>query len=99
MKIRYRPAALGQLDNIFDYIAQHNQSAAQRVIARIKASIDRLATLSYSARVSAVPGIRELPVVRYPYIVFYSVDEATQEIWVLRIRHTSQNPAHHLDEL
>jgi plasmid stabilization system protein ParE len=44
-----------------------------------------------------VPGIRELPIARYPYIVFYAVDDRAQEIHILRVRHTSQDPAHHLD--
>jgi len=35
--------------------------------------------------------------VRYPYIVFYAVDEDRREVLILRVRHTSQDPAHHLD--
>jgi plasmid stabilization system protein ParE len=45
----------------------------------------------------AIADIRELPIVRYPYIVFYAVDEPADEILILRVRHTSQDPAHHLD--
>jgi plasmid stabilization system protein ParE len=35
--------------------------------------------------------------VRYPYIVFYTVDAPAEEVLILRVRHTSQDPAHHLD--
>lgn len=97
MKVRYRPTALAQIDAIFAFISERNPSAADRALATIKRSIDRLAEFPYSARSSEVPGIRELPIVRYPYIVFYTVDEAAREVHVLRVRHTSQDPEHHLD--
>jgi toxin ParE1/3/4 len=96
-RIRYRPTALAQLDATFDYIATHNGLAAHRVVAYIKHSIDRLADFPYSARPSEAPDIRELSIVRYPYIVFYSVDEDKREVLILRVRHASQDPAHHLD--
>jgi len=96
-KIRYRPTALAQLDAIFTYIATHNRPAAHRVIAYMKRSIGRLADFPYSARPSEIPDIRELPIVRYPYIVFYTIDEDRREVLILRVRHTSQDPAHHLD--
>jgi len=97
VKVRYRPTALAQIDAIFNYIASHSPAAADKVVRTIKKSIERLADFPYSARPSKVPGIRELPIVRYPYIVFYAVDEHAQEVHILRVRHTSQDPAHHLD--
>jgi toxin ParE1/3/4 len=69
-----------------------------RVIARIKRSIDQLADFPYSGRRSEIADIRELPIVRYPYIVFYAVDEPADQVLILRVRHTSQDPAHHLDD-
>jgi addiction module RelE/StbE family toxin len=96
-KIRYRPTALAQLDAIFAYIGTHNRPAARRVIVYIQRSIGRLADFHYSARPSEIPDIRELPIVRYPYIVFYAVDEDKHEVLILRVRHTSQDPAHYLD--
>lgn len=99
MRLRYRPTALAQLDSIFAYVAGHNPRAAGRVLATIKRSIDRLADFPYSGRASEVTDIRELPIVRYPYIVFYAVDDAAGEVLILRVRHTSRDPARHLDEL
>jgi addiction module RelE/StbE family toxin len=97
VKVRYRPTALAQLDAIFNYVAAHNRPAAQRVIDTIKRSIDRLADFPRSAKPSEIPSIREMPIVRYPYVVFYTVDDAAQEVHILRVRHTSQDPEHHLD--
>jgi plasmid stabilization system protein ParE len=81
----------------FGTLAADNPTAAIKVIRSIKNSIERLAEFPYGGRSSEVPGIRELPVVRYPYIVFYSIDVPRDEVQILRVRHTSQNPAHHLD--
>ena len=97
MRIRYRPTALAQLDAIFDYLKDRNPAAARRVIATIKHSIDLLADFPRSAKPSEIPGIREMPIVKYPYVVFYAVDDDAQEVFILRVRHTSQDPQHHLD--
>lgn len=88
MKVRYRPTALNQLDAIVEYTERRNPQAADRVMREIENSIDRLAELPYIARASEVPGIRELPIVWYPYIVFYTVDEGRQEVHILRVRYT-----------
>jgi toxin ParE1/3/4 len=97
VNIRYTRRALAQLDQIFSYIAMHNPRAAKRVQARIKRSIARLTLLPYSCRETDRPGIRVLPIVRYPYLIFYSVHEVAQEVHILRVRHSAQDPAHHLD--
>ncbi|NJO24278.1 MAG: type II toxin-antitoxin system RelE/ParE family toxin, partial [Sphingomonadales bacterium] len=50
--------------------------------------IARLARHPYSGRTTEHPGVRLLSVVRYPYLVYYSVDESTKEVHILRIRHS-----------
>jgi toxin ParE1/3/4 len=97
VKIRYRPTALARLDAIFGHITAHNPAAARRVIARLKRSIDRLAEFPHSAKETEVPGIREMPIGHYPYAVFYIIDDAADDVIILRVRHTSQDPVHHLD--
>ena len=97
MKVRYTAKALKQLDEIFSYIAEQNPGAARRVKAKIKGAIKRLGRHPYSARPTERPGIRVLAVVRYPYLVFYTVDENAREVHILRIRHSSQDTARHLD--
>ena len=98
-KIRYRPRAVAQLDAIAGNLEEENPAAAKRVVQRIKRSIERLARLPYSSRRTEIEGIRVLAVVRYPYLVFYSVDEGAREVHILRIRHSSQNPESHLDDI
>jgi plasmid stabilization system protein ParE len=81
----------------FTRIAERNSTAAHRVMARIKRSIDLLGEFPFSGRASEVAGIRELPIVRYPTIVVYTVLEDGGEVAILRVRHTAQDPARHLD--
>jgi toxin ParE1/3/4 len=64
VRIRYRPRAVAQLDEIFAYIAADNPSAAAKVVSTIKLAIERLADFPYSAPVGKVAGIRELTIVR-----------------------------------
>jgi len=97
VKIRYTRKALAQLEQIYLDIEEHNPSAAKRVKGGIEKAIRRLARLPYSCRPTEHPGIRVLSVVRYPYLVFYSVDEVAQEVQILRIRHSAQDPARHLE--
>ena len=97
MKIRYTRKALAQLDQIYLYIEARNPSAAKRVKARIKQAIQRLARHPYSCRATQHRGIRVLSVVRFPYLVFYSVDDVAREVHVLRIRHGAQDPSRHLE--
>jgi plasmid stabilization system protein ParE len=97
VKIRYTAKALAQLDAIYSYIEAHDAGAAARVKARINRAIGRLARFPYSCRSTALPSIRVLPIVRYPYLVFYTVNEAAHEVQILRVRHSAQDPARHLD--
>lgn len=97
MKIVYHPKALHQLDEILSYIEERSPKGARSVAARIKRSIDQLAEFPLSGRASEVASIRELPIVQYPYIIFYSVDDASEEVFILRIRHASRDPASQLD--
>jgi toxin ParE1/3/4 len=36
------------------------------------------------------PGVRELTVLRYPYKVYYAIEN--DEVWILHVRHSSRRP-------
>ena len=82
MKIRYTRRALVQLDEIYTHIAEDSPGSAGR--------------FPYLARVTSNPAIRVMPVLPYSYLVFYTVDEKAEEVQILRIRHSAQNPTAHL---
>ncbi len=64
MKLVYLSSALADLRNIHDYIAKDDPTVAVTVIARIKASLDRLLDFPKSGRAGTVPGTMELVVTR-----------------------------------
>ncbi len=89
-KIRYTPRALGDLDGIFECIAPENPRAALAVKARIKDRIESLAQFPASGPETAERGLRMLPVGRYPYLIFYEIDEAAKAVDILYIRHAAR---------
>jgi toxin ParE1/3/4 len=89
-KVRYTPRALGDLDGIFEYITAQNPRAARAVKSRIIERIQSLARFPASGPETATPGLRMLTVGRYPYLVFYEIDEAGKEVAVVHIRHASR---------
>lgn len=36
--------------------------------------------------------VRILPVVRYPFAIYYTIDNAASEVVILHVRHTAQAP-------
>ena len=85
MKVRYTPPAQADLDEIYNYVAENNPFAAERIKRQIKIDIEILGELPFISRQSDYPGIRLRKVRRYPYLIFYSVKD--DEVRILRVRH------------
>jgi addiction module RelE/StbE family toxin len=92
MKVRYSPQALLQLSEIHSHIAQHNPRAAKAVVARIEELCEKLGEFPGMGSITDHPGVRVLPVVRYPYLIFYRLIAETDEVRILRIRHGRRRP-------
>jgi plasmid stabilization system protein ParE len=95
MKVRYTLRAYNDVHAIHSYLDQRSPAAAQAVKGIIERRIRQLADFPLLAPMTEEPGVYELTVVRYPYKVYYRVEN--DEIWVLHIRHTSRrspDPAH-----
>ncbi len=88
MHVRWLKRALKNLDDEAEYIARDNPQAAARIVERIAASIDRLATHPASGRPGRVPGTRELVISGTPYVVPYRVRDETVQI--LRVFHAAR---------
>ena len=97
MRIRYTRKALVQLDAILQFVHEQSPRGAMKIKRSIVSSISRLTRFPYSCRETEYPGIRLLSITKYRYLVFYAVDDAKQEVQILRIRHSSQDPSRHLD--
>ena len=91
MKVIYSPRAIRDLNSIATYIARTNQAAAPAIERRIQSVVGRIVRLPEGApRVSARSNIRVVPILRYPYKIFYRVAESRIEI--LHIRHSARRP-------
>ena len=91
MKIRYTTPALADLTSILDYIAEHSPQGANRVQARIRATIQLLLQQPHIGVRTEDPTIRRLTALPYPYLIFYEVTET--EIVVHAVRHAARNPS------
>ena len=85
MRIRYTETALVEVKEIFSYLSARNASAAKRVVARVERTIRNLSDVPEMAQAADEAGVRRMPVGRYPFIVFYSIEG--DEILVLHVRH------------
>lgn len=97
MNVVYAPRALRDLNGIAEYLAEHNPTAAVSVLGAIKSSIDTLGYFPQIGRLIDTSGHRRVPVLRYPYLIFYRI--AGYELFILHIRHASRRPIDPATEL
>jgi plasmid stabilization system protein ParE len=84
MKVRYSRLALAELDAILAGIKSDNPAAAARV--RVQRVVERIAQFPEGAQeIAERSGVRRVPLVRYPYVIHYSLIEG--EVTILRIIH------------
>ncbi len=97
MNVVYAPRALRDLHDIAAYLNERSPDAAARVLGAIKSSVDTLDFFPQIGRVVDNADHRRVPVLRYPYVVFYRIADA--DLFILHIRHTSRRPIDPATEL
>jgi plasmid stabilization system protein ParE len=90
MNVVYSPRAMRDLQSISAHLVERNPTGAASVVGAIKSSIETLSFFPQIGRVVDNAGHRRLPVLRYPYLIYYRVAE--DELLILHIRHTSRRP-------
>jgi toxin ParE1/3/4 len=86
MKVVFSRPALADLDEILGYLSERSPLPAEHVEARIRRALDHIARHPQAAEeVTQRPGIRRLPIGRYPYVVYFEI--VAGEVTVLRILH------------
>ncbi len=91
MKIVFAPLARDNIRDIQTYIAVDNIAAAARVASEIRRTIETLETYPLVGQVYQ-GDIRRLIVTRYPYVVFYEVDQVAELVNIITVRHAHQLP-------
>jgi len=92
MRVRYSKLALAELDAILADIRAENPRAAARFDERVQGVAERIQLFPESAeQLEQRPGVRRVPLVRYPYVIYYAVIE--EEVTILRVIHGARkNP-------
>jgi plasmid stabilization system protein ParE len=90
MRTRYTVRARADLAAIRSYLQEQNPRAAAVVMTAIHTRIGWLADFLLIAPETDEPGVRALPLVRYPYRIYYEI--AGEEVRILHIRHTRRQP-------
>lgn len=91
MKLRLTLRAASDLSEIADYIRRENPRAALKVRTSILQSLELLAQFPRTGRLQSVEEVRKLVVRHYPYLVYYQISEATEEIVILTIQHPARD--------
>jgi len=91
MRVVFTAAALADLDEILGYTEANYPSLTIRVEHRIRDVIARIGEWPRNARaLDGQPDIRVVPLIRYPYKIFYRIIGDTVEI--LHLHHTARRP-------
>ena len=86
MRVRYSNLALAELDVILSDLGAKNPAAARRFEDRIGQVSERMGRFPHGFQeVAQRPGVRRVPLVRYPYLIFYKIFAG--EVIVLRVVH------------
>ena len=88
MRLRFTQRSRRHLDEIAEYIAERNPSAARRVGERIREVAALLGEFPFVGREGALTGTREMVVPGLPYIIVYRID--ADAVSVLGVYHGAQ---------
>jgi toxin ParE1/3/4 len=93
MRAVYSKRALADLDQIANYYVAHaSHTISESIGHQLLSAIGRIARNPDSApRVSQRTQVRVATVTRYPFRIFYRVND--ERIDILHIRHTSRRPS------
>jgi plasmid stabilization system protein ParE len=94
MKLRFTSRATANLLEIADYLHARNPAAAKRVRAAIYESLQNLILFPQLGRRQKTDGVRKLVTRKYAYLVYYTINEADDEIIILRVRHPARRRQH-----
>lgn len=90
MKLRFTPHAVQDLAELADYLHARNPTAARRVRAAIYETLQTLILFPRVGRRQTTEGVRKVVTRKYPYLVYYTVDVASDELVILNVKHPAR---------
>ena len=94
MKLRFTRRAVENLSEIAVYLHDRNPQAALRVRAAIDQSMKLLTAFPLAGRLQTTEGVRKLVTRRYFYLVYYTLNEASDEVVILNVKHPARKRQH-----
>lgn len=91
MIVNVAERANAELSSAVAFLRQSSPRAADSLHLAIERALDSLEQFPNRGRPALIEGTRELVVPGAPYVIVYSVSD--DEVFVARIRHTSQDPS------
>jgi len=94
MKLRFTPGATRNLSEIADYLHERSPAGARRVRAAIYDGLQNLLLFPNAGRLQKTERVRKFVTPRYAYLIYYVVDEMTDEIVILAVKHPARERDH-----
>ena len=90
MRVRYTPRARDDLEAIIEYLANRNLQGARNIKRTLDATVDVIGSFPDCGRPAGEDNARVLPVGRYPYLIYWVVEDG--EAWIVHIRDGRRKP-------
>ena len=91
MRVTYSPDAISDLEGIADYLTPRNPQGALNVRHAITATIMHLARHPRIGRLQTADGVRKIVTRKYNYRIYYTIDEAADELIIANILHRARS--------
>jgi toxin ParE1/3/4 len=92
MKLYLTEQAADQIAKIIAYLVMQRPLGVRYVLLAMQGTFAQRAEFPGLGRRQRTAGPRKLGVGRYPYNVYYSIDDQAGEIVIISVRHTSRAP-------
>ena len=89
MSVRYSPEALADIDSILADIEKKSAQGASKVARAIETTIQLCEQFPHSFPRTNRPGIRRIPIVKYPYTIFYKSLGGEPGVVIMRVVHSA----------
>ena len=89
MKVAYTRRSIADFDDIFERGLRFGKPIAKQVERHIRAECALLAKFPQIGTTTDLEDVRRVPIVRYPFTVYYRIDRPAGRIEILRIVRSS----------
>lgn len=92
MRLHLTPRAVADVEAIADYLKVRSPSGARRVRAAILEALQSIVDFPRIGTRQSIEGVRKFGTRKYPYLIYYSIDDAEGLIIVLTVQHGARRP-------